>query len=154
MIPEDMRKCIGMIDPPVVFEVEKGAIRRYADAVGDANPLYRDEPYASTSRYGGIISPPGFFGWPVGEVSSGGAAERAITAAIDAGYSRVLDAGQSFEFFMPVRPGDILVGSHQIDDIVEKAGKSGPMFVISIKTTLRNQGGDVVADETLTVICR
>jgi len=75
-------------------------------------------------------------------------------AAIDAGHSRVLDAGQSFEFFMPVRPGDILVGSHQVEDIVEKEGKSGPMFIISIKTTLRNQNGNVVADETLIVICR
>ena len=73
MIPEEMKECIGMVDPPAVYEVEKGSIRRYAEAVGDNNPLYRDEAYASKSRYGGIIAPPGFFGWPVGDVPMGGA---------------------------------------------------------------------------------
>ena len=51
MIPEEMKRCIGMVDPPIIFEIEKGAIRRYAEAVGDDNPLYRDEVYAAESRY-------------------------------------------------------------------------------------------------------
>ncbi len=154
MIPEEMRQCVGMVDPPTVYEVEKGAIRRYADAVGDHNPLYRDAEYASKSRYGSIIAPPGFFGWPVGDVPLGGAVGRAVTAAINAGYFRILDAGKSYEFFLPVRPGDSLVGSPQIDDITEREGKSGPMFIISFKTTFRNQNGDVVADAYQSFICR
>jgi acyl dehydratase len=154
MIPEEMTQCIGLVDPPTVYEVEKGAIRRYADAVGDDNPLYRDEVYASKSRYGGIIAPPGFFGWPVGDIPMGGAIGKAITAAMNAGYFRILDAGKSYEFFLPVRPGDTLVGSPQIDDIAEKEGKSGSMYIISFKTTYRNQNGDVVANSVQSFICR
>lgn len=154
MIPEEMKQCIGMIDPPAVYEVEKGAVRRYADAVGDNNPLYRDEAYASRSRYGGIIAPPGFFGWSVGEVPMGGAIGKAITAAMSAGYFRILDAGKSYEFFLPVRPGDTLVGSPQIQDITEKEGKSGPMYIISFTTTFRNQNGAVVSNATQSFICR
>ena len=59
MIPEEMKQCIGMIDPPAVYEVEKGSVRRYAEAVGDDNPLYRDEEYAAATKYRGIIAPPG-----------------------------------------------------------------------------------------------
>ena len=44
------------------MEVEKGAIKKYADAVDDHNPLYWDDEYAKNSRYGSIIAPPGFFG--------------------------------------------------------------------------------------------
>ncbi|MFH1122097.1 MAG: MaoC family dehydratase N-terminal domain-containing protein [Pseudomonadota bacterium] len=47
-------------------------IRKFADGVGDINPLFRDEEYAGKSRYGCIIAPPSFvfsvlagiqFGW-------------------------------------------------------------------------------------------
>ena len=154
MIPEEMKQCIGMIDPPTVYEVEKGAIRRYANAVGDDNPLYRDEEYAAKTKYGGVIAPPGFFGWPVSNTPMGGAIGKAITAAMNAGYYRILDAGKSYEFFIPVRAGDILVGSPQIDDIAEKEGKSGPMYIISFKTSYTNQNGDIVANAYQSFICR
>ena len=42
---------------------------------------------------------------------------------MNAGYFRILDAGKSYEFFLPVRSGDILVGSPKIEDIAEKEGK-------------------------------
>ena len=65
MIPEEVKPFMDRIDPPIVRQVEKGAIRRYAEAVGNDNALYRDEEYARRSRFGWIIAPPGFFGWPV-----------------------------------------------------------------------------------------
>jgi acyl dehydratase len=154
MMPEEMKQCIGMVDPPTVYEVEKGAIRRYADAVGDNNPLYRNAEYASDSRYASIIAPPGFFGWPVGDIPMGAGIAKAITAAMNAGYFRILDAGKSYEFFLPVRAGDTLVGSPQIADITEREGKSGPMFIISFTTTFRNQNGNVVANASQSFICR
>ena len=33
-------------------------IQRYARSIGDMNPLYFDEEYAKTTRFGGLISPP------------------------------------------------------------------------------------------------
>jgi len=154
MIPDEMKQCIGMVDPPTVYEVEKGAIRRYADAVGDGNPLYRDEEYASHSPHGSIIAPPGFFGWPVGDVPFGGAIGKAVTGAINAGLYRILDAGKTYEFFQPVHAGDTLVGSPEIADITEREGKSGSMYIISFKTTYRNQNGRVVANAVQSFICR
>jgi len=65
MIPDEIKKLIGTSGTVKYYEVEKGAIRRFAEAVNDANPLFQDEEYARKSQYGTIIAPPGFFGWPL-----------------------------------------------------------------------------------------
>ncbi len=154
MIPEKMKECIGMVDPPSVYEIEKGAIRRYADAVGDDNPLYKDEEYAAKTKYNSIIAPPGFFGWPIGETTMGKGASQVINAAFNAGHYRLLDAGKSYEFFLPIRPGDTLIGYAEIEDIAEKEGKSGMMFIVTFKTTYKNQNGNIVANAYQSMIFR
>ncbi|MEW6033335.1 MAG: MaoC family dehydratase N-terminal domain-containing protein [Chloroflexota bacterium] len=34
------------------------SVRRFADGIGDANPLYRDEAYARETRYGALVASP------------------------------------------------------------------------------------------------
>ena len=58
LITEEMRRAIGVESDPGVIEVEKETIRRVADALGDPNPLWRDEEYAKGTSYGGIIAFP------------------------------------------------------------------------------------------------
>lgn len=154
MVPDELKQHIGKIDPPHVREVERGAIRRYADAVGDNNPLYFDEEYASESRYGTIIAPPGFFGWSMQSVPSSEGIIGLMTAMINAGYYRILDGGMSYEFFLPVREGDIMIASPKIKDVTAKEGKSGTMMVCDFETTYLNQNGDLVAKAYQTLIGR
>ena len=45
---------------PVANLVERGAVRKFAEAIGDPNPLFVDEAVAKESRYGGLIAPPTF----------------------------------------------------------------------------------------------
>ncbi len=54
------RSLIGTFSVPFVVEVEPGAIRKFADAIGDANPLYRDGDYARSQGYANIVAPPTF----------------------------------------------------------------------------------------------
>ena len=54
------RSLIGAWAEPFIVEVEKGAIRRFADAIGDPNLLYRDEDYARRHGYAGILALPTF----------------------------------------------------------------------------------------------
>lgn len=49
---------IEIKEPPYLTEVTRDAVRHWAWAIGDKNPLYLDEEYAKASRFGGIISPP------------------------------------------------------------------------------------------------
>ena len=58
MTMEEMKVVLGVESEPTVHEVERGAIRRFADAVGDPNPLYRDPDAARDAGYADVIAPP------------------------------------------------------------------------------------------------
>ena len=50
----------GLRSEPVRNLVERGAVRRFAEAVADPSPLYVDERTAARSRYSRIVAPPTF----------------------------------------------------------------------------------------------
>jgi hypothetical protein len=158
MIPEEVKQYIGKADSPTVREVERGAIRRYADAVGNQNPLYYDEEYAHESIFGGIITPPGFFGWPTKTSPSAVGLPHVIVdlqaTLANNGFSRMLDGGISYDFFLSVYAGDILICWPKISNITEKEGKSGAMMVCYFEITYLNQNGDMVARSKQTLIAR
>ena len=156
MLPDEVKQFIGRGAGVRMFEVEKGAIRRFADAVDDPNPLYRDDEYARNSSYGSIIAPPGFFGWP-SRLPRGAPLTAESTADLGmalakAGYLRVLDGGMEYEFFSPIRAGDTLAASSVIKEIREREGSTGKMVFLIMETTYTNQNGDVVAKARSTSI--
>ena len=160
MIPEEIKKLIGTSSSPKLYEVEKGAIRRFADAVGDGNPLYQNEEYARTSKYGTIIAPPGFFGWPSDQARNSPLAvdippelESAFTRS---GYplSLVLDGGMEYEFFMPVRAGDILQAVTTVRNLRERRNETGSIIVSFLDTIYHNQDGALVAKQQLMFVRR
>ena len=166
MLPEEVTKFIGQGAGATVAEVEKGAIKRFADAVDDANPVYWDEEYARNSRYGSLIAPPGFFGWPAKlprgaifqrptDVSDAAESRGELGLALaKAGYPRGLDGGIEYEFFCPVCAGDILTVKSVIKEIVEREGKTGNMAFLIVETTYHNQNGALVAIARATTIQR
>jgi acyl dehydratase len=151
MISDELKNLIGRKGKPMVYEVNRADLRKIADAAGDRNPLYWDDEYAAGTRYGGIIAPPDFFGWPVQWPpdqtfmnSNDLFMEMAIEIA-KAGYYRAINAGMESEYFLPVRPGDTIIFSSEIVAIEEKEGKKGGKMMIStIETTMTNQNGDTV----------
>jgi len=149
MLPEEVTQFIGKSTGVRVMEVEKGAIRRFADAVDDPNPLYRDEEYARNSRYGSIITPPGFFGWPARPARGSALTEESMAglsmALAQAGYPRVLDGGIEYEFFCPIRAGDTLAASTVIKEIRERKGSTGNLVFLIRETSYINQNGDLAA---------
>ena len=151
-ITDELKALIGTTTEPVIMEVERGAIRRYADAIDDPNPLFRDVEHAQSSRYGEMICPPGFFGWPV---KRGGLMEVLASLApalARAGCPRILDGGVDFEFYLPIRAGDILTSSGKIADIRAREGRTGTMIFTTLETTFINQNGDLVAKSRATII--
>ena len=164
MLPEEVTKFIGKTIGTSIFEVEREAIRRFADAVDDPNPLYWDEDYAKNSRYGSIIAPPGFISapWFSGRPTKWGSrdtidprATAELQAALaKAGYGRGLDGGMEYEFFCPVRAGDTITSSSIIKDVVEREGRTGKIVFTITETTYTNQNGDLVAKARPTHINR
>lgn len=158
MLPEKVTSFIGKTSEPSILEIEKGAIKKYADAVGDRNLLFWDEEYARNSKYGSIIAPPGFFGWPTqwteamplfSEIRS-----ELLDAIAEAGWGRVLDGGIEFELFQPVRSGDTLVAVTKIASVKGREVKGGMMILSVTETSYTNQNGALVGIASQTIICR
>lgn len=152
LITDELKKLIGVPGEPVTFKVEEGAIQRYAQAIGDPNPLYNDVEYASNSKYGRLICPPGFTGWPV---KGGMSVFKLVESLVKAGAPpRLLDGGMEFEFFVPIGAGDILAATTKIANISEREGKSGKMMLATIETDFLNQNGDLALRTRATLIFR
>ena len=143
-LTEEMRqKAVGTVSGPAVLKVEKGAIKRFAEAVGDANPLWNDEASARKSRFGGILAPPTFL--------------RSVRLErpqlpFDTPFNRFLDAGSQWEYFEPVRVGDHITAVARIVEVSERSGKLGAMFFTTIDFSYTNQLGEVVATQRNTLI--
>jgi acyl dehydratase len=153
-ITDELREMIGATTEPSIMEVERGAIRRFADAIDDPNPLYRDVEYARKAGFRDLVSPLGFFGW---NIKGAGVMEMLgnIGAALArAGFPVVLDGGVDFEFFQPICAGDILTSYGKIADITERVGRTGKMLFTTFETKYLNQNGDLVAITKMTLISR
>jgi acyl dehydratase len=75
-------------------EATRTAIRKFADGIGDPNPLWRNQDYARKTRYGGIVAPPS---WVL-----------SVLSAIQFGWRGIagFHSGSEFFFYKPVRAGD------------------------------------------------
>ena len=144
LLTEEMRQqAIGLESSSPAVEVEKGAIIKFAQAIGDDNPLFNDEVVARRSKYGGIIAPPTFL--------------RSITSTrpdlpFKLPLDRLLDAGSDWEYFEPIRVGDRIRATARITDFSERTGRLGLMVFNTTVVTYRNQLDQVVATQTSTSI--
>ena len=142
-VTDEVRKQIGMQSEARLVEVERGAIRRFAEAIGDPNPLFNDEASARKTRLGGMVAPPTF-------CRSLGAAIPEIK--INMAEFRGLDGGSEWEYLEPIRPGDRISVVSKIADIRESAGRLGPMVFITVETSYTNQFNQLCALQRSTVI--
>ena len=138
-----LQQALGLESRPVTIEVEKGAIIKFAQAIGDDNPLWRDEAAARKTRYGGLIAPPTFLR-SIGMVRP--------ELPFDVPFHRLLDGGSDWEYFEPVRHGDRITAVARITDLRERAGRLGLMIFMTAVVTYRNQFDEVVATQTSTLI--
>lgn len=143
-LTEAMRQqASGLESRPVTMEVEKGAIIKFAQAIGDDNPLWNDEAAARRTRYGGLIAPPTF-------LRSMGLLRPVLPFEVP--FHRLLDGGSDWEYFEPVRLGDRITAVARITDLRERTGRLGLMLFMTTVVTYRNQFGEVVAAQTSTSI--
>lgn len=144
-ITEEMRKAIGVESEPTIVQVEKEPIRRFAEAIGDANPLFSDEDYAKSRGYRSIIAPPGYipsYSFPT-KKGKGADEGRRVRAA----FPRGLNGGGEYELFQTIQAGDVLKVSSRISDIYEREGRIGKMVIIISETVYRN-----LKDETMLIM--
>lgn len=139
------KSVIGLTSQEYIVEVEKGHIKRFAEAIGDPNPLYHDAVYAKESVHGGIIAPPTF---PVALTSEGG------ELPLNLDMSRMLHGEQEFIYKRVIYAGDKLHCQMKVADLYEKEGKSGIMQFLVLDTEMKDENNKLVVTSRMNIIYR
>ncbi|MCL5958426.1 MAG: MaoC family dehydratase N-terminal domain-containing protein, partial [Chloroflexi bacterium] len=89
----------------------KDGIKRFAFAIGDANPLWSDAGYAARTRYAGLVAPPCFLYsvvCPSGDLAGG----------LPSVHS--FHGGNDWQFYRPVTLNDSITVKAKLIDVAEK----------------------------------
>ncbi len=125
-IYERMIKDLGKATSPVTYDVEKGHIKRFAEAIGDDNHLWQ-----------GVSVPPTF--------------NRAFIPSDEDESQprnpdeRVLDGGSEYEYFKAIKPGDQITVVSKVANVFKKEGRLGTMTFQVKEISFTNQDGEMVA---------
>ena len=135
---EKARDMIGMRLRTEQFtrDASLGALINFANGIGDANPLFRGLEYASYSKYGSVIGHPcapymrhwsGRTRWGLPGVHG-------------------FFAGNDWEFFRVLRPGDAVNCVERVLDVQEKQSRYSATLVIQyVETLYTNQRDELLA---------
>jgi len=130
------RSLIGRIGEPVLHEIEKNAIRRFAESLGDPNPLAIDEATARAAGYPSLVAPPTF--------AVALASNERFRHSLDLGTRSFLHGEQQIEFGRPILAGDRITVKTRVADVQERAGASGPMDIVVLEDEGRDTQGALV----------
>ncbi|WP_201715010.1 MaoC family dehydratase N-terminal domain-containing protein [Rossellomorea arthrocnemi] len=114
---------IGKRSTPVENSVEKGAVRKFAEAIGDPHPIYVDEMAGKHSSYGGNIAPPTF-----PRVFDYGTIEGFHLPNVG-----LIHGEQSFHYERPLKVGESIQCFTEIKDYYERDGTGGKLGFLVIE---------------------
>lgn len=143
-----MQNIVGKQYAPFRFEVEKGRIRLFAEAIGERNPIYHDETAARQAGYRSIPVPPTF---PFTIIME---ANQAFMILDELGIdkTRAMHGEQSFAYHADICAGDVITGRQKVVDMYEKKGGALQFVVTEIR--LENQNREHVCDLRTTIVVR
>jgi hydroxyacyl-ACP dehydratase HTD2-like protein with hotdog domain len=127
---------VGDTTEPVTFDVEKGAIVRLAEAIGDPHPDYAE----------GAAAPPTFptlFNFRLRVPS---------LEKIDP--ARFIHGEQEYAYERPLRAGDRITCLSRISDVQEKETRLGKAAFVVVETEGRDDAGELVFTGRATAIVR
>lgn len=151
-ITDEMKAMVGtwQSEPYAAGEVHAEDIRKFATAVGDHNPLWLDQEYTKTTRWGGIIAPPTFVDryspfYVLADDNAQGYLGGPMPAPSP--FKHIASAGDMHEVHRPARPGDVITTHTRIGDIFEKQGRPGVgrMLFVRYDKTYRDQQDEIVS---------
>jgi acyl dehydratase len=138
---------IGVRGEPVTTEVEKGAVRKFARAIGETNPLYYDPGYAATTRFGAMIAPPTFVA-----VLKGTGLPPLPDPPVT--FTVFLHTDDRIEQFAPIKVGDLITTAPELADVFVKTGRNGEMLFTTFAYEFTRSDGALVAKLAWTEVQR
>jgi len=131
--PALSRDLIGRESEVVLFEVERGAIRKFAEAVQDQTP----------QSVRGDIAPPTF---PT--------TFRMTIPGLSFDLARVLHGAQEYRYERPLRAGDRVRCRVRVADVYQRTGRLGEMTFLILAMDGTDESGSPIFTGTTTAILR
>ncbi|MEU5418638.1 MaoC family dehydratase N-terminal domain-containing protein [Streptomyces sp. NPDC001407] len=126
------------------YEVGREKIREFAEAIGDANPVYTDPEAAKALGHPDVIAPPTF----VFAITFQAAGQVVQDPKLGLDYDRVVHGDQKFAYTRPVRAGDRLTVTSKIEAIKSMAGND----LVTVRGDVHDESGEhVVTAHTMLV---
>ncbi len=136
------KEFIGKKSKKIKNRIERGLVKRFAEAIGDPHPIYIFEDYGIRSRYGQNIAPSTF-----PRVLEYGDIE-----GMQLPSKGLIHGEQIYHYERPLLVGEEVFCYTEIKDYVEKAGKSGLMGLLTIKRYGEDELENIIFIEEQTII--
>jgi acyl dehydratase len=130
-----------------VFEVGREHIRRFAQAIGDENPIYVDTEAAKAAGHPDVVAPPTFL-TAVGMSLAGSGPISDPELGLN--YALVVHGEQKFVHHRLVRPGDVLTAKTTIEDIRD----AGANELMKMRMDIITTDGELVCEAFNLVVSR
>ena len=126
-------------------------IRHWAEALGDTNPVYVDEHFATWSVHGGLVAPPTMLQvWTMRGLRPPAPPEQNAQSALmvlldEAGFTSIVATNCEQKYLRYLRPGDVLTATSVIESVSdEKKTALGTGHFFTTVTTYCDQTGECV----------
>ncbi len=141
-------KWIGHTFAPYTRKIEKGQLWFFAKAIGETNPIFRDEVAAKAAGYPTLPAPPTY------GFSLSNARAETFSYAKEMGISLevLLHGEETFEYIQPIFAGDDITFQRTVLDITMKKG--GLLEFVKLETTMTNQDQELVGTMQTTFVVR
>jgi hypothetical protein len=125
VISEELEGLLNVDFGPEVYEIEKGWLKRFAEAIGDPDPRWLRE------------APPTF---PAALVPAG-LLHRLFNARTR--LTRLLNGASELEYLQPIVAGDVISVTGRLTRLRQAQGKEGTTLFMFTEVTCTNQRGEV-----------
>lgn len=125
VITEELEGLMNVEFGPDVYEIEKGMVRKFAEAIDDPNLAWSE------------VTPPTF---PAALVPTG-LLNRLFNA--DCPLTRLLNGSSELEYLEPIKIGDVISVTARLTKLRQMGGKDGAMLFMFTEVTYTNQDGEV-----------
>ncbi|WHY02984.1 MaoC family dehydratase N-terminal domain-containing protein [Neobacillus sp. DY30] len=133
---------VGKRSTKVKNVVERGAVKKFAEAIGDLHPIYFDEETGRNSRYQNNIAPPTFpRTFDYGEIEG-----------LNLPGKGLIHGEQTFLYERPLVVGEELFCYCEVKRYFEKKGNFGELGFLVLESFGEDLGGYVIFSSTSTIV--
>jgi acyl dehydratase len=133
---------IGKQSNKVKNEVERGAVKKFAEAIGDPHPIYFDEETGENSRYKANITPPTF----------PRTFEYGVIDGLNLPNKGLIHGEQTFHYERPLRVGETIYCYSKVKNYFEKKGNFGEMGFLIVENYGEDASGALIFSSSSTIV--